>query len=78
MQKRSSRSRRSKSFKKFEKFRLHHKIIFSVIGIIGVVAIWRGIWTLLDLTPFVAHPLVAIIIGLILVAAASGFFFKLT
>lgn len=67
---------KNKPLKNLERFRLHHKIIFSLIGIIGVIAIWRGIWNSLDYTPLINHPLGSIVVGFILVMI-SGVFFKL-
>lgn len=64
------------SFRGINRFRLHHKLIFSLVGIIGIIMVWRGVWTLFDNTPLLKDPLISIIIGFILVAF-SGFFFKL-
>ncbi|MBI4078919.1 MAG: hypothetical protein HY429_01335 [Candidatus Levybacteria bacterium] len=57
--------------------RAHHKILFSLVGIIGVVLVWRGIWTLTDATPLLNDPIASIALGIFLVIL-SGFFFKLT
>lgn len=61
---------------KLKLLRLHHKIIFSVIGIVGIILVWRGVWTLIDATPFFNAPVISILLGILLVAI-SGFFFKL-
>lgn len=63
-------------FSKIKRFRLHHKLIFALIGIIGIIMVWRGVWTLIDTTPFFNAPVISIILGLLLVVI-SGFFFKL-
>lgn len=75
--KRLSKNNRKKDsiYKNLKRFRLHHQILFTLIGIIGVILIWRGVWTLSDQNPFLQHPLVSIVLGLILVIMA-GFFFK--
>jgi len=56
--------------------RLHHKILTLVLGISGVVLVWRGLWTAFDLTPFVNHPAASIVIGIIFLVL-SGSVFKL-
>ena len=61
---------------KISKFRNHHKIIFALVGVVGIILVWRGIWTLVDTTPFFNTPIISIIAGLFLVAI-SGLFFKL-
>lgn len=66
----------NKQFKNLEKFRLHHKIFFSLVGIIGVIAVWRGIWNFLDYTPIINDPATSIIFGFVLIIV-SGVFFKL-
>lgn len=65
-----------KNSKSFNKFRTHHKIIFYLVGVTGVVLIWRGIWVLFDATPFLNQPLASLGLGLFLVIV-SGVFFKL-
>lgn len=67
---------KNKQLKKLERFRLHHKAFFSLVGVVGIIAIWRGIWTYLDYTPLINHPFISIIIGIFL-AIISGVFFKL-
>ncbi|MBI2074502.1 MAG: hypothetical protein HYT83_01550, partial [Candidatus Levybacteria bacterium] len=62
--------------KNLSRARLHHKLIFSLLGVIGVVLVWRGIWTLTDAIPFLNDPITSVIIGLLMVIL-SGFFFKL-
>lgn len=65
-----------KEFKSLNRFRLHHKILFSITGIIGAVLIWKGIWALTDKAPLLNNPVVSVILGLVLVVI-SGVFFKL-
>ena len=73
-----SKTRKQKIHKsnKLNLFRKHHKIIFSLIGAVGAIMVWRGVWNLVDTAPFVNAPAISIILGLFLVAI-SGFFFKL-
>ena len=60
---------------KLYKMRLHHKIIFALIGGVGAILMWRGVWNLSDLAPFLDNPFASVIAGLILLAI-SGLFFK--
>ena len=71
-----SKSSFGNSFRRIKRLRLHHKIIFSLIGIVGIILVWRGVWTLIDATPFFNTPVISIVLGFLLVAI-SGFFFKL-
>lgn len=73
--------KKTKSFpgnysRNIKRFRIHHKIIFSLIGVVGIILVWRGVWTFVDETPFFNTPAISIILGLLLVVI-SGFFFKL-
>jgi len=70
-----SKKRTHKS-NKLNLFRKHHKILFSLIGVVGIILVWRGVWNLVDTTPFFNAPVISIIVGFLLVAL-SGFFFKL-
>lgn len=60
----------------FKRFRIHHQIFFSLVGILGVIMVWRGIWTSFEIVPFLEHPFTQIIVGFILVVF-SGAFFKM-
>ncbi|MBI4091317.1 hypothetical protein HY419_01030 [candidate division WWE3 bacterium] len=81
MRKRSSATRKkspsNKVKREWKEVRLHHRIIFTLIGAVGVVLFWRGTWGIFDATPFINHPLASVVLGLILVTIA-GFFFKLS
>lgn len=61
---------------KLKKLRSHHKIIFIILGLIGTVSLWRGVWNLLDVSPVVSHPIVSVVIGISLVTI-SGLFYKM-
>lgn len=56
--------------------RFRRKITVSLLGTIGVVLLWRGLWMIFDLTPLVSHPFVSIGLGLF-VLILSGFLYKL-
>jgi hypothetical protein len=62
--------------KKFKSFRVHHRIAFYIVGALGVIFVWRGIWTIIDATPFFSDPLASLGIGIGL-AFAGGMFFEL-
>ena len=59
---------------KVDEMRWHHKVFFSLLGVTGVVLIWRGIWDLVDQAPVLNAPLASVILGLVLVAIAGAFF----
>ncbi len=56
--------------------RFRRKIVVSLLGTVGVVLLWRGLWLVFDLTPLVSHPFASIILGLF-VLVLSGFLYKL-
>lgn len=56
--------------------RFRRKIFVSLLGTVGVVLLWRGLWMLFDLTPFVEHPIISVFVG-IFVLIVSGFLYKL-
>lgn len=60
--------------KQVVRLRKHHKIVFYVLGIIGSVFIWRGVWLVIDVAPFFNNPIVSIILGFLLVVCAGVFY----
>ena len=60
-------------FKKFEQLKIHHQIIAALLIIIGVVSIWRAVWSLCDLYLFPSNPtlsyLISLIFGVVVVVA---------
>lgn len=66
----------NKHWVKIEEFRKRYKIIFTLIGVVGVILIWRGVWTIVDTLPYANDPLFSLILGLLLVVI-SGIFFRL-
>lgn len=62
--------------RKFKQFRIHHRIAFYIIGALGVIFVWRGVWTIIDNTPIFNDPFASLGIGVGL-AAAGGFFFEM-
>lgn len=43
----------------------HHPIPYSILGALGVVLLWRGIWETADLFPWFGGPL-SIVVGLVI------------
>jgi hypothetical protein len=68
--------KRNKYVTRFRQMRIHHKLIFSLVGLVGVIFVWNGVWRLIESTPVIGHPVSAIFIGLAL-AAISGVIFSL-
>lgn len=46
--------------------KLHHKIIYLALIFLGVVLVWYGAWTIVAQIPVLNNPVVAIVIGVIL------------
>jgi hypothetical protein len=53
------------------RFRSHY-LLYTLIGGIGMIVFWRGIWDLTYVIPVVENPVVSIVIGLFLMAI-TGF-----
>ncbi len=62
--------------RRFKQFRVHHRIAFYIIGALGVIFVWRGVWTIIDNTPIFSDPFASLSIGVGL-AVAGGLFFEL-
>ncbi|MBI2613781.1 MAG: hypothetical protein HYW62_03335 [Candidatus Levybacteria bacterium] len=73
---RKQRKNKNNLLLKLRRLRFHHRIIFTLLGTMGIVLIWRGTWNLFDKTPLLNDPLISILAGLLLVIL-SGIFFKL-
>ncbi|MEA3429948.1 MAG: hypothetical protein U9R08_01610 [Nanoarchaeota archaeon] len=58
-------------YSKLKKLKKHHQLLYSLLIAIGIVAIWRGVWMLLDLYFFSNNPaisaLMSLIIGLLII-----------
>lgn len=39
------------------------KMLYSALILVGVVLVWRGVWHLADVTPWIANPLVSVFVG---------------
>jgi hypothetical protein len=61
-------------FKKFGALKRHHKIFYSLVIVVALVCIWRGIWRLLDLfllpENYILSSLVTLGAGIVIIAAA--------
>jgi hypothetical protein len=58
----------------FRRFRIHHRILFYILGAMGVIFIWRGVWMLIDQTPIFSYPLTSLAVGVGLTIFAGVFF----
>ncbi|MDD2730995.1 MAG: hypothetical protein PHW33_02620 [Candidatus Portnoybacteria bacterium] len=50
----------------------HHPLLYALIGSVGVILLWRGVWETADMFDFMTGP-VSAIIGLILLLATGLF-----
>lgn len=61
-------------FSKIAKLKDHEQTILAVVIVTGVVAIWRGLWNLMDLHLFTHDPtlsaLTSILIGLLILGGS--------
>jgi hypothetical protein len=49
-----------------EGLKMHHKLLYVAIAFVGLNFCWFGVWNAIAATPFIRNPLVAVIIGVIL------------
>ena len=56
------------------RFKFHHKIIFAFTVFFGINLVWYGIWEIISITPFIKNPIVATIIGSIILSG-TGYFY---
>ena len=52
----------------------HSKVVYSIFATVGVVAVWRGIWTLFDSIPALADPFVAFGLAMLVLVVATVYF----
>jgi len=58
-----------------DRFKFHHKIIFAFTVFFGINLVWYGIWEIISATPFIKNPIVATIIGSIILIV-TGYFYE--
>lgn len=60
--------------KKFSEIRVRHQVFFGLLGLAGVVAVWRGLWGLMDQYVFpnslTLSYLISIVIGITIIGVA--------
>jgi hypothetical protein len=60
---------------RFRGLRYHHKFIFGFLVACGVIALWRGLWLIMDLAFFPDSPLLSgvfsVLLGLTILAATG-------
>lgn len=50
-----------------------HRFIFTLAVSTGIVLVWRGIWELTAITPFISESVIALIVGLVLLWALERY-----
>lgn len=65
-----------KMAKRKEKKRLKRAILL-LIGAMGIIVFWRGVWTLADTTPVIKDPFVSVTIGVILLLISHQWYREL-
>jgi hypothetical protein len=40
-----------------------HKFIFAIVTALGAVLVWRGLWNIIDITPFLKNDFISIVTG---------------
>jgi hypothetical protein len=53
-------------FRMRKDLKLHHKLMFVALAFVGLNFCWYGVWMAITRTPFISNPLIAVIIGVIL------------
>ncbi len=53
-------------FRMRKDLQFHHKILFVTLVFIGLVLCWYGVWSLVGEIPVIKNPLVALIVGVLI------------
>jgi spore maturation protein SpmA len=53
------------------------KAILLLVGALGIIVFWRGIWSLADNLPVIEDPFISIIIGVILLVISHQWYREL-
>lgn len=56
-------------------FKMHHKLIFAFLIFFAVNLIWYGMWEIVSTLPVLKNPIIALIMGAIILIA-SGYFYE--
>lgn len=51
--------------------------LYIVLGSLGIILFWRGIWSLADISPVLENPIVSIIIGAIILIISHQWYREL-
>lgn len=50
----------------FKKLKAHHRAIFTVVIMVGLIALWRGVWGLMDLYFFPSNQILSLFLSILL------------
>lgn len=56
-------------------FKLHHKILFAFIVFFAINLVWYGMWDIVSMLPILSNPVVALIVGGIILIG-TGYFYE--
>lgn len=59
-----------------EKFRTHHKVIYGTLVFFGVVLVWYGLWTVIHDIPGLKNPIIAMLVGMAILALTGTWYKK--
>lgn len=65
----------NKEKRKLDRFKYAHKVIFTFIIFFAINLLWYGMWTIISELPILKNPVIAVIIGAIILIA-SGYFYE--
>ena len=65
----------AKEKKYMNRFKLRHKIIFAFLVFFGINLVWYGMWMIISDIPVLNNPVIALILGVIILIA-TGFFYE--
>ena len=60
-----------------KRLRFRHKVIYALLGFIGVVMAWRGFWRLLNEIPLLENSIVCLVAGISILLVTGAFFKEL-
>ena len=47
------------------RYKKNKNTLLLIIGAIGVILFWRGVWALADITPVIANPWISLALGIV-------------
>jgi len=54
-----------------------HRALLLIVGALGIILFWRGVWILTDYTPILQDPIISIVFGIVLLILSHQWYREL-